>query len=144
MKRSGSKRALRFIEWLAAIVGASIYVAVPLLFAQPGGRDFPLPGLYFVEIALTGVLVLGYAAFRPRLAKGWGVAPWVAGGIILAFVVLGGFSIGPYLLPALLAFLVVGLLADVQAGTLAARQLLPLLVATVVQGVIMLLATLIV
>ena len=140
---SSNKTVLRVLEWLAALAGAITCTIVPLLFARPGGWDFPFPGLYFIEIALVGVSVLGYVALRPRLYRVWDAIPWSAAGIILAFVILGGFSIGPSLIPTLVAFLAVGILAGMQSGTLAAQRLGILLVAALAQGATMLLATLI-
>ncbi|HMT20220.1 MAG TPA: hypothetical protein PKE20_03070 [Promineifilum sp.] len=99
---------MRVLEWVAALVGAANCVIVPLLFAQPGGRDFPLPGLYFIEIVAVGVLVAIFVALRPRLSPRWNAIPWIAAGIILTFVILGGFSIGLYLIPAAIAFAVTG------------------------------------
>jgi hypothetical protein len=125
--------------WLAALVGAATCIILPLLFSQ-GGRDFPLPALYFIEIALVGVLVVIYVALHSRLTRRWRVLPWIGAGIVLAFVILGGFSIGFYLVPALLAFVAVGALADWQGDGLMAQHLGYLLLAAVVQGALMLIA----
>jgi hypothetical protein len=125
------------LEWIAALIGAANCIYVPLAFTQPQGSLFPLPGLYFIEIALIGVLVLVFVAVRPGLKARWLALPWIAGGIILAFVILGGFSIGFYLIPALIAFIAVGLLADRQAGGAMTRHLGMFFVATVVQGAVM-------
>lgn len=84
---------LRPLEWLAALIGAINCILVPGLFAQQG-RSFPLPFLYFLEIILLGVLVLLFVARRPQLDDRWHALPWAAAGVILAFVILGGFSIG--------------------------------------------------
>jgi hypothetical protein len=130
----------RALEWIAALAGAITCVAVPLVFLQPDRADFPLPGLYFVEIALTGVGVLVVVAFRSRLSSRWEIVPWVAAGIVLAFVVLGGFSIGPYLIPALIAFLAVGVLIGWQTGRLHVGYLGYWLTAAIMQAALMLLA----
>jgi hypothetical protein len=124
--------------WIAAFIGAATCIIVPLRFAQSGSRDFPLPALYFIEIALLGVLVMAYVALRPNLKRWWSAVPWVAAGVVLTFVILGGFSIGPYLIPALLAFGAVGILVDLGRGGLAARHLGYLLLAAIIQGVVML------
>lgn len=131
---------IRPLEWIAALVGAVNCILVPALFAQSGGGDFPLPGLYFVEITLLGVLVLVFVATRPRLDLRWNAFPWAAAGIILTFVILAGFSIGFFLIPALVAFVVVGVLADQQSGGAASRHVGLMLVAAVIQGAVMLLA----
>lgn len=139
----GKSSIARVGEWLAALVGAINCILVPALFAQPGGMDFPFPGLYFIEIAALGVLVLGFIALRPRLSLRWNALPWLAAGIVLAFVILGGFSIGPFLIPALLAFIATGILVDWQTGGAIARNVGLLFVAAVVQGAVMALATMI-
>jgi hypothetical protein len=129
----------RVAEWIAALIGAINCIYVSAAFAQPGQRDFPLPGLYFMEIALLGLLVLGFVAARPRLGERWNALPWVVAGIVLAFVILGGFSIGFYLIPALVAFTITGLLIDLQTGGLMARHLGLLFVAAMAQGTMMVL-----
>jgi hypothetical protein len=134
---------MRMTEWLAALVGAVNCVFVPLAFAQNQGSLFPLPALYFVEIATLGVLVLVFVALRSRLGLHWNALPWIAAGIILAFVILGGFSIGPFLIPALIAFIATGILVDWQTGGAITRNVGLLLVAAVVQGAVMALATMI-
>mgnify|MGYP003374854895 CR=1 FL=1 len=94
-------------------------------------------------VPLVGVLVLAFVVARSRPKTRWPALPWVAAGIMLAFVVLGGFSIGPFLIPAFLAFLVTGVLVDVQTGAALARHIGLLIVAAVIQGALMALAILI-
>ncbi len=130
---------LRPLEWLAALIGAINCILVPGLFAQQG-RSFPLPFLYFLEIILLGVLVLLFVARRPQLDDRWHALPWAAAGVILAFVILGGFSIGFFLIPALIAFIVVGVLAARQADGAISRHMSQFLVAAVIQGAVMMLA----
>lgn len=131
----------RLLEWLAALIGAANCILVPLAFAQSQENLFPLPGLYFIEIALVGVVVLAFVAWRPKLGERWLALPWLAAGIMLAFVTLGGFSIGFYLIPALIAFVIVGLISFRPTGSVA-RYFSLLLVVAVVQGVMMMGATL--
>ena len=134
MSNTGSRGVERFLEWIAALVGAANCLFVPLAFARSQENLFPLPGLYFIELALVGVFVLGFVALRTKLSARWPALPWLAAGIILAFVVLGGFSIGFYLIPALVAFVVVGWLMGGQAGRARARNVALMVVAAVVQG----------
>ena len=143
MKVQWPGQAARAGEWVAALIGAVNCVLVPAIFAQSQGDLFPFPGLYFVQIALVGVLVLAFVVARSRPKTRWPALPWVAAGIMLAFVVLGGFSIGPFLVPAFLAFLVTGVLVDVQTGAALARHIGLLIVAAVIQGALMALAILI-
>lgn len=129
--------AKRLFEWIAAVIGAITCAAVPLLFVTNQQPLFPLPGLYFIEIMLLGLLVLVATAARPSR---WGsTMPWIAAGILLAFVILGGFSIGPPLFPAMVAFVVVGVLADWQTGGKIALHLVLFLSAAVIQAMLMLL-----
>jgi hypothetical protein len=139
----GKSGIARAGEWLAALVGAITCILVPALFAQPGGMAFPFPGLYFIEISALGVVVLGFVALRLRLSPRWNALPWIAAGIILTFVILGGFSIGPFLIPALIAFSAAGILVDRHTGGPMSQHAGLLLVAAVVQGAVMALAILI-
>ncbi|MBP6017145.1 MAG: hypothetical protein KA586_10535 [Candidatus Promineofilum sp.] len=140
MDRPGRSDSLkRGLIWIASLIGTATCILVPLLFSQ-GSQDFPLPALYFIEIALLGVLVMGYVVFRASFGGRWRALPWVASGIVLAFVILGGFSIGFYLIPALFAFVAVGALGDLQRDGLMARHLGYLLLAAVVQSAVMLTA----
>ncbi len=143
MKVQWPSQAAGVGEWVAALIGAVNCVLVPAIFAQSQGDLFPFPGLYFVQLALVGVLVLAFVVARSRPKTRWPALPWVAAGIMLAFVVLGGFSIGPFLIPAFLAFLVTGVLVDVQTGAALARHIGLLIVAVVIQGALMALAILI-
>lgn len=132
---------LRVGQWLAALVGALNCVLVPALFAEQNA--FPLPGLYFIQIVLVGLGVLGVVAAQPEKGSTWLAWPWAAAGVMLAFVILGGFSIGPYLIPAFLAFVVTGVLVDRPSGGAMARHVGLLLVAAVIQAAVMIMATLI-
>ena len=138
----GGSPAMRVMEWVAAVVGAATCLVVPAMFVQAGG-DFPLPALYLIEIAVVGLLVVYFVYARYQLGERWGVVPWLAAGIMLAFVILGGFTIGLYLIPALIAFAALGVLIDWEAGGLSiARNLGLLIVAAVAQGAVMIGATL--
>lgn len=133
----------RALEWIAALIGAANCVVVPLLFIRPGS-DFPLPALYLVEIALIGLLTLYYVFARYQLDQRWDIVPWVAAGLILAFVILGGFSIGPYLIPALIAFTGLGILIEWETDGLSIVKNLGLLIAAaLIQAAVMIAATLI-
>lgn len=125
----------RLFEWIAALIGAVNCLFVSIVFWQ---GDFPAPALYLIEIALLGLFVVAFVAARARLSTRWNALPWVAAGILLAFVILGGFSIGFFLIPAFLAFAIVGVLADTMDHRAMARHFGFLLVAAVAHAAVML------
>lgn len=134
---AGEIRFMRIGEWLASLVGAANCILVPAMFAQSQRPLFPFPGLYFLQIGLIGLGVLAFVAARPNVNPRWLALPWVAAGLVLAFVVLGGFSIGPFLIPAFLAFVATGVLVDLQTGGPMGRHLGYLLLAAVAQAGVM-------
>jgi hypothetical protein len=73
---------------------------------------FPLPGLYLIEIAVLGISGLTGSFLGETFSPFWRAVPWIAAGALLAFVLLGGFSIGFYLIPATVAFLLAGFLLN--------------------------------
>ena len=94
-----------------AIAAAINCVIVPMLFAQQRPL-FPLPGLYMIEIGVLGILGLTGLLLIETFSPFWRAVPWIAAGALLAFVILGGFSIGFYLIPATSAFLLAGSLLN--------------------------------
>ena len=70
---------------------------------------WPLPGLYLVEmVALSIIGMLSIVLGNPP----GGTVSWVVAGVLLAFVVMGAWSIGPLFLPIALIFAVTAILAD--------------------------------
>ncbi len=88
-----------FVINFLAVLGALDCILVPLLFTSGQQPLFPLPGLYLLEIGLAGS-----GACWLILQRRAPHAPWIAGGILLAFVILGAWTIGFFLTPALLGF----------------------------------------
>ena len=84
---------------LLGLLGALNTLVVGLYFAQFQSPLFPLPGLYLLEIGLVGIIGLTSLAAGSRL-----YLPWIASGILLAFVLLGAWTIGFFLVPGMLAF----------------------------------------
>jgi hypothetical protein len=112
-----SERTLFLVRGLA-IVAAINCVIVPLLFAQQRPL-FPLPGLYILEIIILGILGLTGLILVESRSPFWRAVPWAVGGVLLAFVILGGFSIGFFLIPATAAFLLAGFLLNrIEGGPL--------------------------
>ena len=98
--------ALRGIEWFFALLGAAVCVFVAIAFASQQLNDlWPTPGLYFLEIIFLALLVLlsKVVEVKPARIENSLIA-WISGGVLLAFVILAGFSMGLFLLPAMLSF----------------------------------------
>lgn len=100
------------------LVGAADCIAVVAIFGLQSapGNDFRLlPGFYFLQIGLLGLITLyslTRAVHQPDTI--WRGIPWISTGILFALVVLGAWSIGPFLIPAALAFLIAGLILDLR------------------------------
>lgn len=131
-----SFRLLRVLEWAFALLGAVVCVWVVIRFASQQLDDLWLfPGLYFLEIVFLGLL-----AFLSRIEgtglgkKGTSVILWMAGGALLAFVILAGFSIGLYLVPAVLAFWISAICADLRHRRAMLTHVILLVVAAFLQG----------
>lgn len=135
-----TSRGARIAEWLLAIVAVVNCIVVPFLFAQNQSALFPLPGLYFIEIALVGVLGLVSVVNEHREDSRWRTVPWIVAGILLAFVLLGGFSIGFFLIPATMAFLGIGVLGGRRQNRRMIYHVGLFLVAAAVQATVMLTA----
>ena len=113
----------RKLELGLVLIGGFLNTVVAVIFGAqqatfPGTawqNLFPFPLLYLIEI-----IALSYLAILPLLRAesiddrpGWMPALiWISAGGLLAFVILGGFSIGFYLIPGMLAFIAAGILAD--------------------------------
>jgi len=72
---------------------------------------WPLPGLYFIELvtlSLISTVVFVYSRGRIR------VISWIVAGILMAFAILGAFSIGPFYLPIAVIFTVISITSDIR------------------------------
>ncbi|TAK13679.1 MAG: hypothetical protein EPO32_04580 [Anaerolineae bacterium] len=117
---------------------AIIFTSYSLSTANSLLEIFPFPALYLFEIAVVGILGL-IAAGRANAANT--AALWPLAGILLAFVILGGFSIGPFLLPAFFSLPLAALLSVPQAAYPPLKGMAWLGAAAVVQALWMLLFT---
>jgi hypothetical protein len=104
----------RIAEWLLVVFGAADCLVVIFLFAGQQGQElWPLPGLYFIEIMLLAIY--GAGSWMVPMNKPSAImraAPWVVGGALVPFVILGVFTIGLFIFPAMLAFILAGILVD--------------------------------
>ena len=101
------------LQWVFAFVGAGICIITVIGFASSQPDLWPLPALYFIEIGLMGLLAVACVSADKAWAS---TALWGVVGVLMTFVILGGFSIGPFLFPALLAFASQALLKTRQLG----------------------------
>ena len=108
----------RIIEQVCVVIGAVVCLAVGSVFSgYQAGELWPLPGAYFLELSLLAIMSAASRLVKATEGKDlWIALPWIAAGVLLPFVILGGFSIGPFLSPALLAFLLAGTLTDRRLG----------------------------
>jgi hypothetical protein len=140
----------RGLEWVLVLVGALLNTVIVALFAggqaaTPGASAlqnlYPFPLLYFIEIiGFSFLAILGLNAITPQSNRGrWTqLFPWIAAGGLLAFVLLGGFSIGFYLIPGMLTFITAGILADRRQNRSIAGHATVLILVAIFQVTIML------
>ena len=130
--------AKRIIQWVLAAVGASICAGAALVVwqSQPYGA-WPFPALYLIEIVALGMAGFIGLISSFRGAARWGSVPWGIAGALLAFVILGAWTIGLLLLPAMLAFLIAAAVADVGSNQRWIRHLGTFIIAGVSQASLM-------
>ena len=135
---------MRGLEWGLVVLGAVDCIGMSILFSASissgpiGQQLWPLPGFYFLEISLLGLAgFLAVATNRALHPSRWSALPWIAGGVLATFVVLGGFSIGPALIPGMLAFLIAGIFQDIRQRGDWPRHFMLLMLAAILQGVLM-------
>jgi hypothetical protein len=123
----------RVAEWILAIVAASVCVAAALVFSRQDDL-WPLPGAYLIEIALAGGLGLTAVAKNRTDVPGWSLIPWVAAGVLLAFVILDAWTIGLFIAPAAVALFLAGYLADLRLERRVTGHVAAFLGAAVIQA----------
>ncbi len=136
LKRLTPSWVLRGCEWIFVLFGAAVCVWVSITFASMQYNDlWPTPGLYFLEILLFTMAVLASRVVNIGPAK-MDDSPilWMAGGVLLAFVILAGFSIGPYLFPAMAAFWLAAAISDLRQSRPALPHMALALITALFQG----------
>ena len=132
------KGAKRVIEWALAAVGVGVCVgAVLVVWRSQPHNLWPFPALYLVEIVALGMAGFIGLAARAEETVRWGSVPWGAAGALLAFVILGAWTIGLLLLPATLAFLIAATVADMGSNPKWIRHLGIFMIAGVSQASLM-------
>jgi hypothetical protein len=127
---------LRGVEWTFTLFGSAVCVWVAIFTAsQQFNNLWPTPGLFLFEILLLAVVALTSRVVDVGPVKmDYGAISWMTGGVLLAFVILAGFSIGPSLFPAMLAFWLAAAAGDLRQHRSLLTHLALALVAAVFQG----------
>ncbi len=127
-------------EIILASFGLAVCIWATVTFALRQVNElWPLPGLYFLEIILFAAAALASRVLDiGAVHSDYGLNTWLAGGILVAFVILGGFSIGPYLFPAMLAFWLGGAIGDIRQRRRILKHLSLALLAGILQAGLML------
>jgi hypothetical protein len=128
------------LERFLAIVGAVVCLIITLRIWQVfSGQQpmWPLPGLYLVEMA--GLSAIGMLCIIRDDPRGGSVA-WIIVGVLLAFAVIGAWSIGPLFLPVALIFVLTAILSDRRRNRRIVFHLGLCVVAAIAQAALMLAA----
>ncbi len=109
----------RFLEWVFCLLGALNCFIVSIVFIFPQLSDAGLssiwlfPLVYFIEMIFIGIVcILAILQLKDNLKSTWSGVPWICSGVLLAFVILGAWTIGFFLAPAMILFLLTGILVD--------------------------------
>jgi hypothetical protein len=100
-------------RFLAMVGGLACVVMTAVIWRSVSAFQgtWPLPGLYFLEMAAMGIV--GAIAFVRRGPYGAAIT-WAIAGIFAAFSVVGAWSVGFLYLPITLIFGIVSLSYDVR------------------------------
>jgi hypothetical protein len=140
----GENKSFR-VEWSLSSFAALNCFLVVVIFAFINNPDqisdfssqWPFPILYFIEIIAIGIVGFIAVGFLQRQEKSnWSAIFWICSGILLSFVILGAWTIGFFLLPAMVVYLVLGILSDKRTGNDIPRHLIFLVGAGIAQSLI--------
>ena len=103
-------RLARILAILAAVV--CLCITLVLWFGISAYQSmWPLPGLYFIEmVSLSFISTFIFVRGDPRGS----LITWFAAGVIIAFSILGAFSVGFFYWPVALILCVISLIWDVR------------------------------
>ena len=126
----------RFLAILGAILCATITLVLWVDFSAYQAI-WPMPGLYFLELpGLTILCALLVLAGKPRA----GMFTWACAGGLVAFMLLGAFSVGFFYLPVVLVFISLGIVMLIKRKGPVALHLFVFMLAGVLQAALMLAA----
>ena len=119
-----------------------IFVTIAFAYSEftfSGGQIsslFPFPGFYFFELIVIGMISLLAVFLLEKLRTSiWSGTAWICSGLLMAFVILGAWTILFYLIPGMIMLLIVGILIDKRTQKDYALHLIYLLAAGLSQGI---------
>lgn len=133
------------LAWAFAILAGVNCILVVSLFASYETSYFtesililwPFPLIYFLEIIGLGLLgVLAVYNLQGENKSTWSGVPWICSGILMAFVILGSWTIGFFLLPAMILYLLIGIISDKRIQGDIPRHLIYFIAAGIAQALI--------
>ena len=132
-------KTIRPLDRIFAIAGTLICLVVTTVLwvtISANQSMWPLPGLYFLEMAALSVVCarLAFMEVYPRRQ----LIIWAALGIFIGFSILGAWSVGFFYLPVAILFGVVAVLFDVRNKQPIALHFGVCLIAGALQVVVML------
>jgi hypothetical protein len=126
-----------FERFLAVLEAAICLIVTIFLWLSLSSTQamWPLPGLYFIEMAALGLLSeITFLRGNP----GSRFVPWAAIGAISAFSILGAWSVGLFYLPVALILVVISVTWDVRNKQHLLAHLGICLISGIVQAAVML------
>lgn len=137
--RSTTRTPRPLLDRTLAILGSGLCLVVSgILWGSIGAQQdmWPLPGLYFIEMAAMSV-VCALLAFMDGGPLGRFMT-WSAVGIFIGFSILGAWSVGFVYLPVAIIFAVIAIRSDLRDKQHIAAHIAVAFIAGVGQVVLML------
>jgi len=131
-------RPLERILAIAGLIACLVVTAILWLGISAQQPMWPLPGLYFIEMAVLS-MVCALLAFGNGNSRGQFIL-WGAVGIFIAFSILGAMSVGFFYLPVAIIFGAIAILSDIRKRQPIAVHFGVCLIAGMVQVILMLAA----
>jgi hypothetical protein len=131
-------RPLERILAIAGLIACLVVTAILWVGISAQQPMWPLPGLYFIEMAVLS-MVCAFIAFGNGDPRGQFVL-WGAVGIFTGFSILGAMSVGFFYLPVAIIFGAIAILSDIRIKQPVVLHFGVCLIAGIVQVVLMLAA----
>lgn len=145
---TGKTKKSNLVEWILTIIAAISCFVVVIVFAILNSPDliadfpdlWPFPMIYFIEIITIAVIcIIALWVIQKTNNSWWAGIFWISSGILLSFVILGAWTIGFFLIPAMVIYLVLGILSDRKLQNDIPRHIIYLVAAGIGQSLVVLL-----